>query len=206
MPTLTYRHERSDLGQITQDVRLFRYRLMRQSWWPSDDTRWPYLWVPERGKQGTNRLHTHFACEWWERLGCVEVCQRCATKALREKRPDLAGDGAHCVGCVWGHGFVGAPREGTGDPAALARYVSGYVGKDLGELVEAGQQPYRVAEGFQPQSERRLVATLAEAGRAVAEGLGVEQSALSSVALHQTVQGWEAPPTWAVQMKREEAL
>jgi len=203
MPTFTYRDARQSLGQITQDLRLFRYRLIRAEWWDGPST-FPYLWTPERGKKGTHRLHVHMGVEWWGRLGCVEVCDRCATSNLRKKRSDIPAAGSHCVGCIWQHGFVGAPSEGTGDPRALAGYVSKYVGKDLGDLLDKGQQRYRVGEGFQPEAVRDHGGdNLVRALMTVAERFGVEVEDLGWIALHDVVEGWEAPPTWVVRNERD---
>jgi hypothetical protein len=116
--------------------------------------------VPEWGET-TGRLHLHVAIGWWKELGAVEVCGRCALPALEEKRT-IPPAGSLCVGCLWGHGFVGAPDEKVADPHLVARYVSKYLGKDFrGDVF--GRQRYRVARGFQPHPVTLTYRTRGEA-------------------------------------------
>ena len=153
----------------------------------------PWLWVPERGAKG--RLHVHFANGWWEEAGAVEVCERCASPSLVKVRSDVPPAGSFCIGCLWGHGWVGRPSEGVGDSRAVAAYVSKYVGKELVGLVAPGASRYRVARGHQPQSVRGRVGSLREAVGVL--GL-VSGSKGVLVPLHDVVEGWEGPPTWSV--------
>lgn len=197
MPTLTYARPADSVPEISDHLRQFRRRLLRAPWGPSEA--FPYLWVPERGSEGSQRLHVHMAVgAWYTTAGCVEVCGRCATPALRAKRQgtSLAPAGAPCWGCLWRHGFVGAPSEGTDDPQALAGYVSKYVGKDLGDDLDAGRQTYRVAEGFRPQPIRLEVDSTAAAGEHLHEWAG--DSELSITALHEKYPDWPGPATWTI--------
>jgi hypothetical protein len=108
----------------------------------------PYVWVPEWGKL-TGRLHVHMAVPWWWRLQAVEVCERCALDSLRAVRSDIPSASSFCIGCIWGHGFVGAPKRNS-DGMALSQYLSKYMSKDLGSELSRGQQRYRVAQGYLP--------------------------------------------------------
>jgi hypothetical protein len=196
MPTLTYATPAESIDQISEDVRNLRRRLLRASWGPAEA--FPYLWAMERGKQGTERLHVHMAVgSWWTDSGCVEVCEACSTVALRAKRgTTLARSGSACWGCLWGHGFVGAPSEGTDDPRSLAGYVSKYVGKSLGDDLAQGRQTYRVGEGFRPKPLRLEVDSVVEAGAHLHELAG--DSALVITALHEKYEDWAGPATWSV--------
>jgi hypothetical protein len=197
MPTLTYAKAPESVDEISEDVRKFRYRLLRAPWGPSEA--FPYVWVPETGSQATHRLHAHMAVgRWYLEAGCVEVCQTCATAALRAKRGrSLAPAGSACWGCLWGEGFVGSPSEGTNDPRALAGYVSKYVGKDLGAEVAAGRHTYRVAEGFRPVPIRLEVQSMAEAGSQLQAWVGPDES-FSVEALHEKYEDWRGPATWSI--------
>jgi hypothetical protein len=200
MPTLTYATPASSIDQISEDVRNLRRRLLRAAWGPAEP--FPYLWAMERGKQGTERLHVHMAVgSWWTEAGCVEVCQTCSTAALRSKRgTTLASAGWACWGCLWGEGFVGAPSEGTNDPAALAGYVSKYVGKSLGDDLAAGRQTYRVGEGFRPKPLRLEVESMAAAGAQLHELAG--DSELTITALHEKYSDWAGPATWTIRWEQ----
>lgn len=160
----------------------------------------PYLWVPERGSKH-DRLHVHWLCNWWGRLGAVEVCERCATKRLREMRSDIAPVGSLCIGCIWGHGFVGAPSEVIGDPRKAAGYASKYVSKDVAGLVDFYKHRYHVARGHQPEPLRATFQTLQEAILAVVELHGAPTGL---TALHEVVDDWQAPDTWALTFDLEQ--
>lgn len=194
MPTLTYAYAASSVDGVANDVRLFRRKLNRQPWFAAayPDGRWPYAWVPEEGSL-RKRLHLHMAVGWWDELRCVEVCQRCARAKLREKR-EVPPAGSHCIGCVWGRGFVGAPSEGNGDPRKLSAYISKYVSKSFEEGRLAGQR-YRVAEGFQPTPEVHGAGDLADAFRMATVTMG-ERPMVE--ALHENVRGWDGPPVWTL--------
>lgn len=186
MPTLTFRNAPDSMRGVNAAMSLFRRRVR---YVVGDE---PWLWVPERGKKG--RLHVHYAVGWWERLAAVEVCERCASPSLSKVRSDVPDAGSFCIGCLWGHGWVGRPSEAVGDPRALAGYVSKYVGKDLVGLVAPGANRYRVARGHQPEAMRgRVESWRAAVGilRRVSSG-GVVQ------ALHDEIESWEGPPTWTV--------
>lgn len=159
-----------------------------------------YLWVPERGSKN-DRLHVHWLCGWWKWLGAVEVCEKCATKALRAKRSNLPPATSLCIGCIWGHGFVGAPSEAVGDPAKAAGYVSKYVGKDLVGLVEAYKNRYHCARGHQPVPLRASFWTLEEA---ILGLIGEQGHPTALTALHEVVEDWDAPMTWALRFPQPE--
>lgn len=200
MITGTYAEACENIDQASEDFRNFRRRLLRCEWF--DLETFPYCWVLEAGKR-TRRLHLHVAVgEWWDRLGCVEVCERCASDGLRRKRRDIPPAGSHCIGCVWAHGFIGRPIDRE-DPSAVAHYAAKYVGKSLGEGM-TGRQAYRVAEGFQPQPLRVFVRSWDEAQEVVSSALGVELQRTEAFALHDEVSEWAGRPTWAVKVTRDE--
>lgn len=95
----------------------------------------PYLWVPEWHKSG-HGLHVHFAVGRFIGVRSIEQ--------------------------AWGHGFVHIKLLGDlptgsgslGEARLASRYLSKYVGKDLGEGNAGGLHRYEVAEGFQPRSVR----------------------------------------------------
>jgi hypothetical protein len=117
-----------DPEQLREDVAGFFKRLRE-----STGERLPYLWTPEWHKSG-HGLHVHFAVGRYVRRGLI--------------------DGA------WGRGFVHIKLLGDipvgsgalGEARVAARYLSKYVGKDLGEGEAAGLHRYEVAQGFQPKS------------------------------------------------------
>lgn len=119
-----------------------------------------YLWVPEWGSK-FGRLHIHMCVAWWDFAKVTEVCRRCATPNLLRKRSDVPKAGELvCIGCLWGHGFVGAPEDNT-NGRALSSYL--YVSKGLGSGLHNFQQSYRVGKGSQPKSVVELVETPDEA-------------------------------------------
>jgi hypothetical protein len=140
------------LGEVVHNFwKRFYRRAEREGLSPGQ--RFPYVWVPEWGKV-SRRLHLHMAVSWWDALGCVEVCQGCARDALKAVRKDLPPVGSFCVGCVWGHGFVGRP-ESNQDGRSLSKYLTKYLTKDLaGSEVKKGGQRYHCGEGQRPASAR----------------------------------------------------
>lgn len=117
--------------------------------------RGPYVWVPEWGKV-SGRLHIHMAVPWWYELDCTEVCAECDRYNVLEDFGRGRRVHSLCVGCLWGLGFVGRPRdresqevETNEDGRALSRYLTKYMTKDLGSELGRGQQRYRAAEGYQ---------------------------------------------------------
>jgi hypothetical protein len=92
----------------------------------------PYLWVPE-WHAGGHGLHVHF------------VVGRFVRRSLIEE--------------AWGRGFVhikllGGLAVGSGprgEARLAARYLSKYVGKDLGSAEGHGLHRYEVGQGFQPR-------------------------------------------------------
>jgi hypothetical protein len=111
------------------------------------ETPGPYIIVEEFGKLN-GRRHFHAGCDWSARFGAVEVCEVCATPNLRRVRWDIPPAGSLCIGCLWGHGFVGQPRPSNG--RALSQYLSKYLVSDLFGGGALGANRYRVALGFQP--------------------------------------------------------
>jgi hypothetical protein len=189
MVTLTFRHEPASESGVSKAVALF-VRALRRSGIDG-----AYAWVPERGKLN-GRLHVHFGCDWWESAGAVEVCERCASPQLRQVRSDISAAGSFCVGCLWGHGFVGAPSEAIGDPRGVAVYVSKYAAQDFAEVSGVkGRNRYRVAIGHQPVPVHFSAPHLGSAlGRMQRAGLEV-----APTPLHEVVRGWEGPATWVGQ-------
>ena len=150
--TYTYRDDRlPGLDRVPKDVEHFWRRWCRAT----GEKIPPYVLVPEWGSK-RGRLHLHMACEWFRRLGAVEVCERCATANLRVVRADLAAPGVLCVGCLWGHGFVGRPEEHVADPDSASAYCAKYLGKDLavGGPALFGRRRFRTALGYKPEAER----------------------------------------------------
>jgi hypothetical protein len=188
MPTLTFRRDPLSRRGVAHAVDLFRRRLIAHG---VDE---PYSWVVERGEKN-NRLHVHYACEWWGRLGAVEVCERCATPGLRRVRSDIPKLGTFCVGCIWGNGFVGRPSECIGDPKGVAVYVSKYAAKELGLADVKGSNRYHVPVGYQPPVTRLGSATFDRSVRSVT---GVaDLSSLECIGLHELVEDWKGPPLWS---------
>ena len=126
--TLTYAGQGChDAGQLRRDVARFFRRLRK------DGTRFPYVWVPE-WHPGGHGLHVHFA-----------VGRFVHYRAIR---------------AAWGQGHidirllsdlpVGSGR--LGEARLASRYLSKYIGKDLGDGEDAGLHRYEVGQGFQPRS------------------------------------------------------
>ena len=127
--TLTYAGEgEHDPAALRADVGAFFRRLRGSVGEP-----FPYLWVPEWHKSG-HGLHVHFAVGRYVRHGAIDQ--------------------------AWGHGFVHIKLLGDlptgsgslGEARLASRYLSKYVGKDLGAGEAAGLHRYEVAQGFQPRS------------------------------------------------------
>jgi len=188
MPTLTFRNDPVTLRGVEVAVHDFARKLVRAG---IDE---PYLWVPERGSLH-GRLHVHWLCAWWKRLGAVEVCQRCATDQLRAIRSNIPPVGSLCVGCIWGHGFVGAPSEVVGDPGKAAAYVSKYVSKDLVGVLTEGRHRYHVARGHQPEALRERFSGY---GEALARAVALQGAPISVDWLQGVVPDWQGPPTWSL--------
>jgi hypothetical protein len=127
--TLTYAGDGChDPAQLRADIGEF-FRRLRSTL----DEPFPYLWVPEWHKSG-HGLHVHFAVGRYVRQGVIRD--------------------------AWGRGFVHIKLLGDlpvgsgtlGEARLASRYLSKYVGKDLGERTAAGLHRYEVAQGFQPRS------------------------------------------------------
>jgi hypothetical protein len=114
----------------------------------------PSVWVPEWGKE-TNRLHIHAAVDWWCELNCTEVCSKCARANLVAKRSDIPRVGEKfCIGCLWGHGFVGRPDvSDNSDGRGLSSYLSKYLGKGFDDGNFGGKTRYRMSRGLRPVSQ-----------------------------------------------------
>lgn len=170
--TLTYAGEgQHDPDGLREDVGLFFRRLRG-----SVGERFPYLWVPEWHKGG-HGLHVHFA-----------VGRRIHYMAIRG---------------AWGHGFVHIKLLGDlpvgsgtlGEARLAARYLSKYVGKDLGRAHPPGHHRYEVAQGFQPRG-----VTLD--GASADEVLGWAESYMDAAPAYlwrsESVEDWAGPPAvWA---------
>jgi len=149
MITLTFRGDVPGIGSIPEVMELFFRRLDRAFDSAGLTRLTPYSYVPEWGTKN-GRLHLHLCVSWWDFDYLTEVCMRCATPRLRSKRSDIPRVGERiCVGCIWSHGFVGAPVENS-NGRALSAYL--YVSKNLGSGLHNYSHSYRVALGAQPTS------------------------------------------------------
>jgi hypothetical protein len=169
MVTFTFAGEPPEFDSLSGVMSAFWKRFERST----GRSRGAYCWVPEWGK-ATHRLHVHMAVDWWGELNCVEVCERCDKFGVLDRYKNHRGGVAQdlrnsrtCVGCLWGHGFVGRPVSGEGevesneDGRGLSKYLSKYLGKDLD--VGGGRQRYRVGEGNQPECIELITETPDEA-------------------------------------------
>jgi hypothetical protein len=170
--TLTYRGSGChDPAALREDVAAFFRRLRG-----SVGERFPYLWVPEWHTSG-HGLHVHFAVGRYVRHGAIER--------------------------AWGHGFVHIKLLGNlptgsgslGEARLASRYLSKYVGKDLGEGEAAGLHRYEVAQGFQPRS-------VSLDGSTADEVLGWAETVMDGPPAYlwrsRDQEGWEGPPAvWA---------
>jgi hypothetical protein len=170
--TLTYRGAGChDPAALRQDVGGFFRRLRSGLGEP-----FAYLWAPEWHKSG-HGLHVHFAVGRFIGVRSIEA--------------------------AWGHGFVHIKLLGDlptgsgalGEARLASRYLSKYVGKDLGEAGSLGLHRYEVAQGFQPR-RLRLDGSTAEAV------LGWADSVMDRPAAYlwrsRDQEGWSGPPAvWA---------
>jgi hypothetical protein len=170
--TLTYRGDgQHDPAAMRADVGSFFRRLRG-----SVGETFPYLWVPEWHKSG-HGLHVHFAVGRYIGVRGIER--------------------------AWGHGFVhikllGDLPTGSGSLAEArlaSRYLSKYVGKDLGDGEASGLHRYEVAQGFQPRS-----VTLD--GSTADEVLGWAETVMDARPAYlwrsREQEGWQGPPAvWA---------
>lgn len=187
MPTLTFRRAPSSRAAVCDAMRLFMMRLRYRG---IDE---PFSWVIERGEKD-QRLHVHFACNWWARVGAVEVCERCATAGLRRVRSDVPPSSSFCVGCIWGNGFVGRPSECVGDPRGVAVYVSKYAAKEL-NFGTPGVNRYHVPRGCQPPEVRFGSFRFDHAASRLGEYFDTDT--LEVLALHELLEDeWKGPPLW----------
>jgi hypothetical protein len=142
----------------------------------STGERFAYLWVPEWCKSG-HGLHVHFAAGRYIQRGLIDA--------------------------AWGRGFVHIKLLGDvpvgsgarGQARVAARYLSKYVGKDLGEGEAAGLHRYEVAQGFQPKGE-------AIEGASADEVLGRAESRMGTAPEYvwrsRDNEDWAGPPAvWA---------
>lgn len=170
--TLTYRGDGChDPAALRLDVGGF-FRRLRGGL----GERFPYLWVPEWHKGG-HGLHVHFAVGRFIGVRSIER--------------------------AWGHGFVHIKLLGDlptgsgtlGEARLASRYLSKYVGKDLGAGEAAGLHRYEVAQGFQPRAW-----TLD--GSTADEVLGWAEAVMDAPPAYlwrsRDQDGWEGPPAvWA---------
>lgn len=170
--TLTYRGVGChDPAALRQDVGAF-FRRLRAGVGES----FPYLWVPEWHKSG-HGLHSHFAVGRFIGVRSIEA--------------------------AWGHGFVHIKLLGDlptgsgslGEARLASRYLSKYVGKDLGAGEAAGLHRYEVAEGFQPRSITLDGSTSDEVLAWAGSVMGEEPA---RVWRSRDEDGWPGPPAvWA---------
>ena len=164
--TLTYRGEgEHDPRAVRADIRRFFKGLRRGL----GGDPFPYLWVPELHAQG-HGWHIHFAVGRYVRRGLIEP--------------------------AWGEGFVHIKRlQGgpvgsglRGESRAAARYVSKYLGKDIGR--GGGLNRYDLAQGFQPKTEPIVAPTETEVIAQAVERMG-ERPAYVWRSINQD--GWRGP-------------
>jgi hypothetical protein len=129
--TLTYAGQGChDPAQLRSDLAAF-FRKLRAS----VGDRFPYLWVPE-WHPGGHGLHAHFT-----------VGRYVHYRAIRR---------------AWGRGLIDirmlndlpVGSGALGEARLAARYLSKYVGKDLGAVGTARLHRYEVAQGFGPKIRR----------------------------------------------------
>jgi hypothetical protein len=170
--TLTYAGSGNhDPARLRGDVATYFRRLRASLGEP-----FPYLWVPEWHASG-HGLHVHFAVGRYVRHGAIDD--------------------------AWGHGFVHIKLLGDlpigagvlGEARLASRYLSKYIGKDLGAGEAAGLHRYEVGEGFQPRS-------LTLDGSTSHEVLGWAESVMDRPPAYlwrsRDTEGWAGPPAvWA---------
>jgi hypothetical protein len=170
--TLTYPGSGNhDPALLREDVGRFFRRLKASLGEPL-----PYLWVPEWHKSG-HGLHVHFAVGRYIQRGEIDD--------------------------AWGHGFVHIKLLGDlptgsgvlGEARLASRYLSKYIGKDLGEGEAVGLHRYEVGQGFQPRS-------ISLDGSSADEVIGWAESVMDRPAAHvwrsRDAEGWVGPPAvWA---------
>jgi hypothetical protein len=170
--TLTYPGAGNhDPARLREDLGRFFRRLRGSLGEP-----FPYLWVPEWHKSG-HGLHAHFAVGRYI--------------------------GVRSIAAAWGHGFVHIKLLGDlptgsgslGEARLASRYLSKYVGKDLGEAEAGGLHRYEVAQGFQPRS-------LTLDGTTADDVLGWAETVMERPAAYlwrsRDQEGWAGPPAvWA---------
>jgi hypothetical protein len=160
-----------DPHRLRDDVGQFFRRLRG-----SAGERFPYLWVPE-WHAGGHGLHVHFAVGRYVPHGAIKA--------------------------AWGRGFVHIKLLGDlpvgsgtrGEARLAARYLSKYVGKDLGTGGADGLHRYEVAQGFQPRK-------IDLDGRAADDVLGWAESVMGGPPEYlwrsRESEDWTGPPAmWA---------
>jgi hypothetical protein len=180
-----------DLDDVSTDLHDFWRRWRRAT----GESLPAYVAVPEWGKS-SGRLHLHLAVSWWDRLGAVEVCARCARPALRRVRNDIPPAGSFCIGCLWGLGFVGRPDAGITRPESVSAYCAKYLTKDIDEDGPKvfRRQRYRVGQGFQPEPVRLLAGTVPELVDAAVRLMGGQAPDWEWRSAD--VEGFRGPPCW----------
>ena len=143
--TLTYAEACHDPKRARGDLGAFFRKLKASVGSP-----FPYLWAPE-WHPGGHGLHLHFAVGQFVHWRMIKA--------------------------AWGRGIIDIRMlndlpvgSGTlGEARLAARYLSKYVGKDLGATGTGGLHRYEVAQGFAPKVRRLTAPTLDEVlDRAVA--------------------------------------
>jgi hypothetical protein len=168
LATLTYGPPRcTDPVQLRADVHDF-FRALRGK---LGGKPFPYLWVPERHRDGVH-FHVHFAVGRYIQRGLIEES--------------------------WGRGFVsikllsdlpvGATR--VKEARAAAGYLSKYVSKSFDENVP-GLHRYEVAQGFAPKAVRVMGRSADELLERASLVMGAPPSVTWS---SRQVDNWEGPP------------
>jgi hypothetical protein len=137
--TLTYAGEGChDPMECRRDVAAFFRKLKA-----SVGTRFPYLWVPE-WHPGGHGLHCHFVVGQFLHWRTIKAAWGRGIIDIRMLTDLPVGSGA------------------LGEARLAARYLSKYVGKDLGKIGTGGLHRYEVAQGFGPKVRRLTAPTLVE--------------------------------------------
>jgi hypothetical protein len=133
-----------------------------------------YLWVPE-WHPGGHGLHVHFAVGRFVPVGLIKT--------------------------VWGRGHVhikliGDLPVGSGaleEARHVARYIGGYVTKNVADERIPGLHRYEVAQGFQPERVQFAAASDDEVIALASERMG---SKPAQVWRSSEAEGWRGPPAY----------
>jgi hypothetical protein len=148
--TLTYADACHDPIQLRADLAAF-FRKLRSS----VGSRFPYLWVPE-WHPGGHGLHVHFTVGQFVHWRTIKAAWGRGIIDIRMLTDLPVGSGA------------------LGEARLAARYLSKYVGKDLGATGTGGLHRYEVAQGFGPKVRRLTAPTLQAVMDRAIEIMGAE--------------------------------